>query len=99
MNYHIRYTSYHELDANRGDEQPENARGDAQTNVAQQASQERARKQNHECQEGNPHRQPNSPQNSAALLICQASLAYRIKLAMTPGPTSNGIAKGTTIWR
>jgi hypothetical protein len=36
---------------------------------------------------------PTSPHNSVALPFYQASLAYRIELAMTPGPTGNGITK------
>jgi len=43
------------LDADRGDEKAENARSDAQTNIARQSSQEFSRKQNYPREQGNTH--------------------------------------------
>jgi hypothetical protein len=42
---------------------------------------------------------PTSPKARVSLFIVLASPLYRIRVAMTPGPTSSGMANGTTIWR
>src|SRR5207248_547341 len=47
--------AWFELHADRGDEQAENARSDAQTNIAQQSSQEFSRKQKHQREQGNTY--------------------------------------------